>query len=202
MVSKTLQYILPTFIHNKNRILTLVKPKIKRLVGMGVWDFKDDTEYKENSVYFLLHFNTFEKKEFKQFITEVRQDKSYIKDYLYGDYLHDFLHMIVLECPEKEAFQHFLSSQYSKMFDEDKSKVIYKPLETAVPEVNQTRIKARKVITKSKQLRRELANKFNMPSIPIEYELDSKLNPNHEIFNYSKGKHPIELKPLIEYYEQ
>ena len=187
-INKSHQYLLPTI--TQTTIIKHIKDIIRKkggIIGVGIWDA--NKEYEPNSIYLLIHVKRLAVGEFKHIQQKIQEDELYINDYVYGDHLHDFLHMFVIRCPYPDAYQNFLISKYSKMFSKEEAQRIY-PHQTreTLKYINT----ARKAILKDPELRKKLQEDIKV-IIKEEYELDSRLEWDQEIFNYVEGCEKIFL---------
>jgi hypothetical protein len=181
-VNKTHQYLLPCI--TQTDIIKKIKKIIRAqggIIGLGIWDTKK--EYVPNSIYLLIYVKQLAVGEFEHLQKSIQEDPQYIDDYLYGDYLNDYLHMFVIRCPYPEAYKEFLASRYSRMFDEEMTKKIYPPQTRDTLKYINT---ARKAILKDPKLKEQLERNFKV-TFEDSYELDSRIEFENEIFNYVEG---------------
>ena len=152
--NKTTEFLLPYFVNKHPKLfLDTLKGKVQPVLKAGLFDCKD-ANYEPGNVYFLIHFNKLAKGEFQNILKVIQSTPGYVNDYLYGDILHDFLHMVVLKCEDK-IFDNFIHSRYSKMFTELEMKKIY-DVNNPKKYVAEKRKKALKVVSKCPILKLQL----------------------------------------------
>lgn len=153
----------------------------------------DENHYIDNRCIYCL-FNI-ERSKITNFVDSMmffRKHKSYIDDYLIGDLLYGKLHMLVLKIPDKHirSYSKFLKSRYSEMYT-------VKQINTYLPitkNITERKMSIRSILLKDPQLVINISEEFDVSENFI-LELDSKLEPEHEIFNHND----LYLKDLIAY---
>lgn len=109
----------------------------------------------------------------------------YIQDsYYFGELLYGHLHALVFSMPPEyvKSIQHFEKGEYSKMYKNPKE-IFGLPSRTS-RFFNEVRTSCHMVCIQDPNYRNELKNLLG--GIGTTEELDSKIDPTKEIFNYSK----------------
>jgi hypothetical protein len=119
--NKTVKYIVPLFkdygVEFKTKLNSL------NLVSIRYNDKIIDEKY-NNHLFVLVNYKS---PKFISVIKWLRKQSFYETDYPYDDILEGSLHIIVLKIPDqhREAFTHFVNSEYSKMLSEKQAAYYY-----------------------------------------------------------------------------
>jgi len=193
-ITRTHQYLLPMLTASNNQVIYNIKKILKPkggIIRVGIWDTTKN--YIPNSVYILMHVKRLPVGDFNTILKDIKLDKSYIDDYLYGNYLYDYLHMFVVKCPYDKAYHNFIHSKYSEMFSKEEGLKIYPTQKSKhVDYIN----KVRKIIVKDESLKTHLESSLDV-IIPSSNELDSSLIWEDEIFNYYPGCEDLVLNHYV-----
>ena len=175
--NKTTEFFLP-YLVKEFPFLTTIKPHLSE-VKCGIADGKDTIDIP--SIYILVKFTKFKKGQFKKLIEKIRGEL--VKEYLYGDYLHDFYHMFVVKVDES-IYRNFINCQYSKMYQDPS---VY--FTTDNSKYKKRRENILKILTKNKDYQHKLEKTLKLKDGQLDgLELCSNLKLEEEIFNYKQWK--------------
>lgn len=154
-------------------------------VAVGLADCKYYPYLDEPSILLLKNVKSSKIKSFNKSADVIRDNPYFIKDYIFADAIDSWLHMFVIKLPNEyeKAYKYFLQSKYSMMYSEIQKKRFFTYNRTR-PNWR-TKKKVRDILDKNPSARTELELKLSV-SISEQAELESKLNFEHEVFNYDK----------------
>lgn len=78
---------------------------------------KDEADEREGNNLYILMDSSVNTKTFIRVLNWVKTQPYYIADYEFDDMLDGVLHMVVLHVPNNRAYDNFMLSKYSKMYD-------------------------------------------------------------------------------------
>lgn len=183
-MNKTRKYLVPC-LRSYGAIFTQkIGSVFKVAIGIGdIVTIKSNIKF-EKHIFFLIENKT-NIKEFKEFLSWIREQEGfYEEDYAFDHLSKGCLHMLVIKLPEEcyEAFETFKKGEYSKMYDPEKLKSLFdqnsEQYKILVKDHNYK-------LTFSKALQKEynLDDPLTPEEIDDTFEFDFPLKDIEEIFN-------------------
>jgi len=125
-INKTNQYLLPIISDYGISIIKRVASVFKLGVGIGDAVLPDNVEL-NNPLFMLIDINM-RRTRFLNVMEWFREQDFFIFDYSYDDIIDGNKHMIVIETPKNyiNAYEHFLNSEFSKMYSELELNIFFK----------------------------------------------------------------------------
>lgn len=203
------KYLYPALRVYNAELIKQLNGLIKLGVGIGDYNYCKKDVCKEPKLFILVQTGFDEKTDFKgltdyekkvkEFFKFIKEQDYYVDDYLYSYSSDTTKHMIVIKFPEefKKVYKHFVSGEFSKMYDADfikKNFVVgsYKPKfnTSSYNKANSIgeNLEVKKVLLKDKSYEKEFTEilKKEFGTIPdSEYiEYDFGVNLLEEIFSF------------------
>ena len=160
--------------------------KLYSLTACGIMDYnKPELDRK---LFCLLNIKRSKVNEFMQYkhLLALKAGKHYVTDYMFGDLLYDWLHMVVFELPVDNpdiTFEHFANGRYSKMYDAPTIDYCFKRQHFDTSLLGTGRKTTYQSLIRAPERIDELETRLGI-ILPENAELDTKPAENEECFNY------------------
>lgn len=177
--NRTRKYLLPILKEYGEIFKKKFNMIFKVSCGIGDSIVKERGVNCENHIFILIN-TKISPKSFIDFITWIKQQSYYERDYIYGNLQNSNFHMVVLKIPEKfqKSLENFKKSKYSKMYSTEELNLHF-----------HNYIEEKKVLSKDTLYKEEFIKKINkefetnIKDFDIEdYELDFPIDILEEIF--------------------
>lgn len=173
----TFKYLYPALIYGYNYDFRQAFDFLKKkgLILNVYIDDVDSDEFYTNAIFILLK----DTKDLRNILGYFRGHKeAYLNDYQVKDFDNP-MHILVLHVPSDRAYNNFLLSKYSQMYEPEEADVFFKiGPDKFTP--------AYHVVTRTQKRLNEVVKQFNLDDSAKLDEYERKLNIKKEIFNYRK----------------
>ncbi len=180
--NKTRLYLLPVtkiygkeFFNNFSKIFKL---------GFGINDFTMPDNLKFDNHIFILLQSDLKSENFNDFLTWIRKQSYYEKDYAFDNIKNGDKHMVIVRIPKryKYSYNAFVKGEYSKMYSEQDMRNLFNTGDTRLPVLTKSDNAMKKFVSK---INADYNTEFEFGELAGECEYPINENINNETFNYN-----------------